>query len=129
MAASIAISHHEKWDGSGYPYGIVGDDIPVEGRITAVADVFDALSSKRAYKGAFDLEKCFVELIQGQGNHFDPRVVRAFFERRDEILQVYHDYSDEPNAQEAVAATRAAHAIPLASSESQNTVAGATQFA
>lgn len=108
MAAIIAMSHHERWDGSGYPRGLRHENIPIEGRITAVADVFDALSSRRTYKGAYDLEQCFVELIRGQETHFDPQVVRAFFIRRDEILKVYEDYSDEPEAALAGAAMRAA---------------------
>ena len=73
MAARIALTHHERWDGSGYPIGLAGEDIPLEGRITAVADVFDALSTKRAYKPAFPLEKCFSILQEGRGTHFDPQ--------------------------------------------------------
>ncbi|HAY82309.1 MAG TPA: two-component system response regulator [Planctomycetaceae bacterium] len=96
VAATIAMSHHEKWDGSGYPHGLTREHIPIEGRIAAVADVFDALSSTRAYKGAYDLEQCFIELIEGQETHFDPLVVHAFFNRRNEIVKVYEDYSDEP---------------------------------
>src|SRR5690606_4028853 len=72
MAARIALTHHEKWDGSGYPIGLAGEDIPIEGRITAVADVFDALSTRRAYKPAFPLEKCFSILEEGREKHFDP---------------------------------------------------------
>ena len=72
MAARIAMTHHEKWDGSGYPRGLAGEAIPLEGRITAVADVFDALSNKRPYKAAFPLEQCFTMIEEGRGTHFDP---------------------------------------------------------
>jgi putative two-component system response regulator len=72
----------------------VGEEIPVEGRITAVADVFDALSSRRPYKPAFPLEKCFGILIEGSGTHFDPRCIDAFFAGRDEIMDVRLEHSD-----------------------------------
>src|SRR6185369_12553275 len=82
LASRIALTHHEKWDGTGYPLGLAGEDIPLEGRITAVADVFDALSSKRPYKPAFPLEKCLAILEEGRGQHFDPTVLDAFLRRR-----------------------------------------------
>ncbi len=88
MAKRIAMTHHERWDGSGYPLGLSREDIPLEGRITAVADVFDALSSKRSYKSAFPLAKCFEILEEGRSTHFDPAVVDAFLARRDVIVQV-----------------------------------------
>lgn len=88
LASRIAQTHHECWDGSGYPLGLAGDDIPVEGRITSVADVFDALSSKRPYKEAFPREKCFRILEEGRGTKFDPRVLDAFFRRSAEIVDV-----------------------------------------
>ena len=94
LAGVIAKTHHEKWDGSGYPNGLAGEDIPIEGRITAVADVYDALSSKRAYKPAFPPTKCFKVLAEGAGTHFDPRVLRAFFSATDEIQAVQERYSD-----------------------------------
>jgi putative two-component system response regulator len=94
MARRIALTHHERWDGSGYPLGLAGEDIPVEGRITAVADVFDALSSKRVYKPAFPLEKCLQILHEGRGTQFDPAVVDAFMDRRDQIVQVQIDLAD-----------------------------------
>ena len=78
MAATIALTHHERWDGTGYPLGLAGEDIPLDGRITAVADVFDALSSKRPYKPAFPLAKCFGILEDNRGTHFDPAVLDAF---------------------------------------------------
>lgn len=94
LAGRIALTHHEKWDGSGYPLGLAGTDIPLEGRITAVADVFDALSSKRPYKPAFPLEKCLSILEEGRGKHFDPQVLDAFFSRREEIVRVQVEYAD-----------------------------------
>lgn len=95
MACRIALTHHERWDGSGYPLGLAGSDIPLEGRITAVADVFDALSSRRPYKPPFPIDKCFQILEDGRGSHFDPGVLDAFFRRRDEILQVQMQFLDE----------------------------------
>jgi putative two-component system response regulator len=94
LAATIAISHHEKWDGSGYPLGLAGEDIPIAGRITAVADVFDALSSKRPYKPPFPLEKCFELLEEGRGRHFDPQIVDAFFKRRKDIVDTQIRFAD-----------------------------------
>ena len=78
VAAAIARTHHEKWDGSGYPSGLAGEDIPIEGRITAIADVFDALCSERPYKPAWPLEKAFAEIVSCRGCHFDPACVDAF---------------------------------------------------
>ncbi len=97
MAASIAYTHHEKWDGTGYPRGLRGEDIPLEGRITAVADVFDAVTSPRPYKPAFSLEKSLAIMKDGSGNHFDPAVVEAFFAELDEIVTVYSQYADLPD--------------------------------
>jgi len=94
IAATIAISHHEKWDGSGYPLGLSGESIPVEGRITAVADVFDALSSKRPYKDPMPLDRCFEILEEGRAAHFDPQVLDAFFARTDDVVRVALDLVD-----------------------------------
>jgi putative two-component system response regulator len=94
MASTISLTHHEKWDGSGYPLGLAGEDIPLEGRITAVADVFDALSSKRPYKPAFPLTKCFSIMEDSRGTHFDPTVLDAFFRRKDDIVAVQIEYAD-----------------------------------
>lgn len=95
LAARIAQTHHEKWDGSGYPLGLQGEDIPLEGRIVAVADVFDALSSARPYKKPFSREKCFEILEEGRGKHFDPRVLDAFFSRSKEIIDTQLILMDE----------------------------------
>lgn len=88
MAGRIALTHHEWWDGSGYPIGLAGEDIPIEGRITAVADVFDALSSPRPYKKAFPRAKCFEIMSDESGTHFDPNVLQAFFARSAEIVRI-----------------------------------------
>lgn len=88
LASVIALTHHEKWDGSGYPRGLAGKKIPLAGRITAVADVFDALTSKRPYKEAMTFEKA-MEIIKGEsGSHFDPEVVEAFLSIEDIIVQI-----------------------------------------
>jgi putative two-component system response regulator len=94
MAAQIALTHHERWDGGGYPIGLAGEDIPLAGRITAVADVFDALSTKRSYKPAFPLEKCFELLSESRGSQFDPAVLDAFFAAREEIVAVQISYAE-----------------------------------
>ncbi len=94
LAEVIALTHHEKWDGSGYPKGLKGSAIPLAGRITAIADVFDALISKRPYKEPFPLEKSFIIIKEGRGNHFDPQVVDAFFIVEDEILSIKEKYKD-----------------------------------
>ena len=90
MGTDIALSHHEKWDGSGYPKGKSKADIPLAGRIVALADVFDALTSKRPYKEAFPLEKAMDIIKEGHGVHFDPDVVDAFFTIQDEIVSEHN---------------------------------------
>lgn len=95
LASRISLTHHEKWDGSGYPLGLAGENIPIEGRITAVADVFDALSSRRPYKAAFPLAKCLEILEEGRGKHFDPTVLDAFYAKQDEIVAVQIEYADD----------------------------------
>lgn len=90
----IAEGHHEKWDGSGYPYGLSGESIPLVARILALGDVYDALTSKRCYKDAFSHEKSREIIEQGRGSHFDPDVVLAFFEAEDEFKKVRQEYKD-----------------------------------
>lgn len=94
VAATIALSHHEKFDGSGYPSGLAGTDIPLYGRIIAVADVFDALTSARPYKPAWDCARAFAMLQEGAGSHFDPACVRAFMEQRAAVLAIHAQYRD-----------------------------------
>jgi putative two-component system response regulator len=78
LAREIALSHHERWDGAGYPGGLAGEEIPLSGRIVAVADVFDALSHARPYKGAWTVDQAFSEVCANDGPQFDPVVVEAF---------------------------------------------------
>jgi two-component system response regulator RpfG len=94
MGAVIALTHHEKFDGSGYPKGLKGDAIPLVGRIVAVADVFDALTSERPYKKAWSTETALDYLKQQAGKHFDPRCVEAFFNRLKNIRKIEVDYAD-----------------------------------
>lgn len=95
MATRIALTHHEWWDGSGYPLHLKGEDIPLEGRITAVADVFDALSTKRCYKEAFPIDICFSIMSSERATHFDPTVLDAFTRKRRELVEVQMQYADE----------------------------------
>ncbi len=90
----IASSHHEKYDGSGYPKGLSGEEIPLYGRIVAIADVFDALTSVRPYKKAWPFEEAIDFLKQNAGNHFDPVLVKIFIEKRDEVYTIYTQYED-----------------------------------
>ena len=94
MGALIALGHHERFDGSGYPYGLVGDHIPLPARIVAVADVYDALTSKRPYKGAWLSEEAFKYLQGNRGIHFDPALIDAFLSVRDEALAIQEELKD-----------------------------------
>jgi putative two-component system response regulator len=89
MGETIALSHHEKWDGSGYPKGLKGIEIPIAGRITAIADVFDALTSRRPYKEPFCMEHSLAVIKNGRGVNFDPDVADAFLAVQDEIRTVF----------------------------------------
>ena len=103
LAASIARSHHEKWDGTGYPAKLAGEAIPIEGRICCVADVFDALCSERPYKPKFPLKKCLEIMLSERGTRFDPKVLDAFFarfEQIEEIRQTYYDCTTVEKIQE-----------------------------
>jgi len=94
MARVIALEHHERWDGQGYPQGLRGDDISIYAQIVSVADVFDALSSERAYKPAWDLEKSKNEIIKQRGEQFSPAVVDAFIKCFDGIKAIHEQYED-----------------------------------
>lgn len=94
-AATIAFEHHEKWDGSGYPKGLKGEEIHIYGRIIAIADVFDALGSDRCYKKAWPLEKILGFFAEEKAKHFDPKLVELLMENLDAILEIRDKYKDE----------------------------------
>jgi putative two-component system response regulator len=98
LAASIARSHHEKWNGRGYPQGLASEDIPIEGRIVAVADVFDALTSRRPYKKAWSLADAIALLQSGKREHFDPELVDLFLACMDEVLEIKARFRDDDAA-------------------------------
>jgi putative two-component system response regulator len=95
VAKSVSLTHHEKWDGSGYPRGLAGKDIPIEGRICAIADVFDALTSKRPYKEAWSIEKTVEFLKDQKGKHFEPILVDLLIENLPKILEIKATFKDE----------------------------------
>lgn len=98
MAQSIALTHHEKWDGSGYPAGLKGDEIPLEGRLMAIADVYDALRSRRVYKPAMPHAKALEIIREGRATHFDPEIVDAFLSLEGEIERIADELADAPPA-------------------------------
>ncbi len=95
MGKVIAISHHEKWDGSGYPKGLKGKNISIGGKIVAVADAFDAMTSKRPYKDPFSAEKSFKIIEEAIGKHFDPEIAGEFLEEKNEVLKIAEKYRDD----------------------------------
>ena len=95
IAKSVALTHHEKWDGTGYPQGLSKEAIPVEGRIVAVADVFDALTSKRPYKEAWSVDKTLAFMQEQKGIHFEPRLIDLLIDNLDEILTIKAYWKDD----------------------------------
>ncbi|WP_415886507.1 HD domain-containing phosphohydrolase [Neptuniibacter sp. QD37_6] len=95
LSRKIALSHHEKWDGSGYPGGLKEENIPIEGRIVAIADVFDALTSTRPYKKAWSVDKALSLISDSAGSHFDPKLVDLFLKQYDKIIDIMSKYPDE----------------------------------
>lgn len=94
LGEEIARTHHERWDGSGYPHGLKGEDIPLCGRIVAIADVFDALTTERCYKPAYTPEQAFAMIEEGRGTHFDPDLVDSFLAARADVLAIRAQFTD-----------------------------------
>ena len=99
FAQQIACSHHEKWDGTGYPKGLKGEEIPIAGRLMAIADVYDALISERVYKPAFPHEKARSILMEGRNIHFDPDILDAFLEIESKFMDIASKFSDNPQSE------------------------------
>jgi len=127
MALEIALTHHERFDGHGYPDGLRGEDIPLCGRIVALADVYDALRSKRVYKAALDHLTARDTILAERGKHFDPDIVRAFLNREQEFVAIANQFQDEaapasggePADSQAGASNRGAQStVPLAAAAS-----------
>ncbi|WP_440888453.1 HD-GYP domain-containing protein [Vibrio sp. WZ-1] len=97
VAKEIALTHHEKWDGTGYPNQLSGEEIPLSGRLMALADVYDALISKRVYKPAFSHDKAKAIILEGKGKHFDPQIVDAFLAVETDFQHIAQQYQDEQN--------------------------------
>ena len=98
MAREIALTHHERFDGSGYPQGLVAEEIPLVGRIVALADVYDALTAKRVYKNAMTHDVAKSLIVDESGVHFDPDVVAAFLEAEQDFINVQRGFADEESA-------------------------------
>jgi Response regulator containing a CheY-like receiver domain and an HD-GYP domain len=94
LAKEIALTHHEKWDGSGYPYGTSNKEIPISGRLMALSDVYDALTSKRVYKGAFTHNDAKNIILEGRGTHFDPDIVDAFIRIEPKFIEIMERFKD-----------------------------------
>ncbi len=94
IAKNLVYSHHEKYNGSGYPRKLMGDDIPIEARIVALADVYDALRARRIYKEPYSEEETYKIILEGTGNHFDPKIVEIFKKRRHDINDIFNKLSD-----------------------------------
>jgi putative two-component system response regulator len=97
MARDIALTHHERFDGTGYPNQLAGEDIPLCGRITALADVYDALVSARPYKPAFSHDKAKRLIVEGSGTQFDPHIIDAFVEIEDQFARILQRFSEDPD--------------------------------
>lgn len=120
LAARIALTHHERWDGCGYPNGLAGEDIPIEGRIAAIADVFDALTSDRVYRPAMEISVALKILVDGRGTHFDSNILDVFFGAIDEVIAIRDGQGSAPQPiREGTPARRRRHAPDRSSTASR----------
>jgi putative two-component system response regulator len=119
MAEDIALTHHEHYSGAGYPHGLKGEEIPLSGRIVAVADVYDALTSRRVYKPAYSHETARSIIIEGSGTQFDPDVVKAFLNREADFIEVGRQFRDGPSASAATLKYCASSLVAPASAPSR----------
>ena len=95
LAASIAFTHHERWDGTGYPSGLTGEAIPLEGRIAAIADAFDALTTERIYRSSVSLPEAITQMNEGSGRQFDPSLLETFLDQLPAVMDIYDRVPDE----------------------------------
>jgi putative two-component system response regulator len=102
QARNIALSHHERWDGSGYPQNLRGQEIPFEARITAIVDVFDSLTSKRPYKAPYPIDKTCAIIEDKRGKHFDPELTDLFLNNIDQFIEIYHEFSEQEEMEQTV---------------------------
>ncbi len=100
MAKGIALTHHERWDGTGYPTGLSREEIPLPGRIAAICDVFDALTSERPYKQAWNTDQAFSEVEKGKGSQFDPELVDLFLTRKSDIASIRQRFAAPPSCKQ-----------------------------
>jgi len=107
-AEAISMAHHEKWDGSGYPRGLKGEEIPLTGRIVALCDVFDALTSHRPYKKPWSVEEAMAEIERGSGTHFDPALVKLFKQILPRVTEIRDQYNEQAASPDSVGADTAA---------------------
>lgn len=98
MAKEVALYHHEKWDGSGYPKGLKREGIPLSARIVAIADVYDALTSERPYKQAWSEERALELLTRESGKHFDPQLVSLFMQCMSKVRKIQHKFKDDTSS-------------------------------
>jgi len=105
MAYEVAVCHHEKWNGKGYPCGLKGEEIPLSARIMAIADVFDAVSEKRCYRDAMPLERCFEIIEEGKGTDFDPLLAEIFLDMREQVIRI-HESVEDPEEQKKLLARK-----------------------
>jgi putative two-component system response regulator len=103
VGAIVAQSHHERWDGSGYPHGLRGEEIPIEGRIVAIADVFDALTTARRYKRAYSIDEAIEQMATERGRHFDPRLLDLFLGASDEVVAIRAQLADADDVEHLAA--------------------------